>query len=147
MRLRWLLSVALLAVLACGVEIPVQSGGTKTDGGTVTGGGTTPTGPTATFLVRCPSDDPNCSIDAWWGDSDSPSPSRGQLQLNIDSERCTWGVDVNAQRGTDGRWYSDVGWLTKLNPASVNGTTITGVIETDTYGTNLAFKPAQLGCN
>ncbi|MBI4433150.1 hypothetical protein HY632_00095 [Candidatus Uhrbacteria bacterium] len=142
--MRYVLFLLFCGAVACGVEIPVTGGGAKTDGGVA--GGTTPTGPTVAFLVRCPSEDPNCSIDAWWGDSDSPSPMRGQLQLNVDSERCTWGIDVNAQRA-DGRWYSDVGWLPKLNPASVNGTTVTGVIETDIHGTNLAFKQAQLGCN
>lgn len=142
-----------LVVVACGgadVIIDRRGGqdGGVTDASTTDATPTpTPSGPTTRIEIRCPASDTQCASYLWYGRSKSAT-GRNVFVADLDrGELCTWGLDVNAQRGgSGGAWYDTLSWLLQLNPVYVNGNAVNGSVVTDSYGTNLNLTKSQLGC-
>ncbi|MFH1098853.1 MAG: thrombospondin type 3 repeat-containing protein, partial [Candidatus Uhrbacteria bacterium] len=98
------------------------------------------------MVVTCPANDAACVLYVWWGSGRSASGTSGRLDPALDAERCQRDVDINArQGGASGAWYSDLNRLGDL-VVTVNGATVQGRRECDTYGCNLHLTPSQLGC-
>ncbi|MBI2483270.1 thrombospondin type 3 repeat-containing protein [Candidatus Uhrbacteria bacterium] len=90
---------------------------------------------TVTLTVSCPSNDAMCILHAWWGSGQELRNQVGTLTTNLGTDRCAWGVAINAQQGNlpNRPWYSEVGRLAELT-VRINNVTVTGLVGLDPTG-------------
>ncbi len=94
--------------------------------------------------ISCPAADPTCRLWIYW-DSGASLSAIGTLSVTLGLDRCLWGADVNAQDGTTGQWYSDLGQLDQIAIRVIGVLAVCPPV-TDFFGTNRYCDQPTLLC-